>query len=40
VAEVEIDPLTCEIEVKRVTAVIDVGRVINPGWRRARWKAA
>lgn len=30
VAEVEIDPLTCEIEVKRVTAVIDVGRVINP----------
>ena len=30
VAEVEIDPLTCELEVKRVTAVIDIGRVINP----------
>lgn len=30
VAEIEIDPLTCEIEVKRVTAVLDIGRVINP----------
>ena len=30
VAEVEIDPLTCEISVPRVTAVIDIGRVINP----------
>ena len=30
VAEIEIDPLTCELEVKRVTAVIDIGRVINP----------
>ena len=30
VAEIEIDPLTCEIAVKRVTDVIDVGRVINP----------
>ena len=30
VAEIEIDPLTCELEVKRVTAIVDVGRVINP----------
>ncbi|MGD9782919.1 MAG: xanthine dehydrogenase family protein molybdopterin-binding subunit [Kiritimatiellia bacterium] len=30
VAEIEIDPLTCELEVKRVTAAVDVGRVINP----------
>ena len=30
VAEIEIDPLTCELQVKRVTAIIDVGRVINP----------
>lgn len=30
VAEIEVDPLTFEIEVKRVTAVVDVGRVINP----------
>ena len=30
VAEIEIDPLTCELEVKRVTATVDVGRVINP----------
>ena len=30
VAEVEIDPLTCELAVTRVTAVIDIGRVINP----------
>jgi len=30
VAEVEIDPLTCEIAVTRVTATVDVGRVINP----------
>ena len=30
IAEIEIDPLTCELEVKRVTAVIDIGRVINP----------
>lgn len=30
VAEVEIDPLTCELTVKRVTAAVDVGRVINP----------
>lgn len=30
VAEVEIDPLTCELRVTRVTDVIDIGRVINP----------
>lgn len=30
VAEIEVDPLTFEIEVKRVTAVVDVGRIINP----------
>lgn len=30
VAEVEIDPLTCELRVPRVTAVIDIGRVVNP----------
>ena len=30
VAEVEIDPLTLELAVKRVTAVVDVGRIINP----------
>ncbi len=30
VAEIEIDPLTCELEVKRVTAIVDIGRVINP----------
>jgi CO/xanthine dehydrogenase Mo-binding subunit len=30
IAEIEIDPLTCEIDVKRVTAVLDIGRVINP----------
>jgi CO/xanthine dehydrogenase Mo-binding subunit len=30
VAEIEVDPLTYEIEVKRVTAVVDVGRIINP----------
>ncbi len=30
VAEIEIDPLTCELAVRRVTAVIDIGRVINP----------
>ncbi|NLB66436.1 MAG: xanthine dehydrogenase family protein [Lentisphaerae bacterium] len=30
IAEVEIDPITCELEVTRVTAVIDVGRIINP----------
>ncbi len=30
VAEVEIDTLTYEIKVKRVTAVYDIGRVINP----------
>ena len=30
VAEIEIDPLTCEIAVLRVTASVDVGRVINP----------
>ncbi|HAL91909.1 MAG TPA: aldehyde oxidase [Verrucomicrobia bacterium] len=30
VAEIEIDPLTCELAVKRVTAIVDVGRVINP----------
>ena len=28
--EVEIDPLTYELKVTRVTAVVDVGRVINP----------
>ena len=30
IAEVEIDPLTYELAVTRVTAVIDIGRVINP----------
>ena len=30
VAEIEIDPLTLELAVKRVTAVVDVGRIINP----------
>jgi CO/xanthine dehydrogenase Mo-binding subunit len=30
IAEVEIDPLTCELAVTRVTAIVDVGRVINP----------
>ena len=30
VAEVEIDPLTCELRVVLVTDVIDIGRVINP----------
>lgn len=30
VAEVEIDPLTYEIRVTKVTDVIDIGRVINP----------
>jgi CO/xanthine dehydrogenase Mo-binding subunit len=30
VAEIEIDPITYELRVTRVTAVIDVGRVINP----------
>lgn len=30
VAEVEIDPQTLEIKVKKVTACFDVGRVINP----------
>jgi len=30
VAEIEIDPLTCELTVKRVTATVDTGRVINP----------
>jgi len=30
VAEVEIDPLTCIPRVTKVTAVIDIGRVINP----------
>ncbi len=30
VAEIEIDPLTCEIAVKRVCAVLDIGRVVNP----------
>ncbi|MGD9611892.1 MAG: xanthine dehydrogenase family protein molybdopterin-binding subunit [Kiritimatiellia bacterium] len=30
VAEIEIDPLTCELAVKRVVAVLDIGRVINP----------
>lgn len=30
VAEIEIDPVTYEIAVKHVTAVVDVGRVINP----------
>ena len=30
VAEIEIDPLTCELAVTRVTAVVDVGRIINP----------
>ena len=30
IAEVEVDPLTLEIRVKRVTAFYDIGRVINP----------
>jgi len=30
IAEVEIDPLTLEIRVKRVTAFYDIGRLINP----------
>ena len=30
VAEIEIDPLTCELSVLRVFAAVDVGRVINP----------
>lgn len=30
VAEIEIDPLTCELKVTRVTAIVDVGRIINP----------
>lgn len=30
VAEIEIDPLTYEIAVTRVTAIVDVGRIINP----------
>jgi len=30
VAEIEVDPLTCELAIKRVTAVVDVGRIINP----------
>lgn len=30
VAEVDVDPLTYEVNVKRVTAVYDIGRVMNP----------
>jgi len=30
VAEVEVDPLTLQIKVRRVTATYDVGRIINP----------
>jgi CO/xanthine dehydrogenase Mo-binding subunit len=30
VAEVEVDPLTLEVRVKKVTAIHDIGRVINP----------
>ncbi len=30
IAEVEVDPLTCELTVTKVTAVVDVGRIINP----------
>ena len=30
IAEVEVDPLTLEIKVKKVTACFDIGRVINP----------
>jgi CO/xanthine dehydrogenase Mo-binding subunit len=30
IAEVEVDPLTLEIKLKKVTAVFDVGRIINP----------
>jgi CO/xanthine dehydrogenase Mo-binding subunit len=30
VAEITVDPLTCAIRVEKVTAVIDIGRVINP----------
>lgn len=30
VAEVEVDPLTLQIHLRRITAVYDVGRIINP----------
>jgi len=30
VAEVEVDPLTLQIKLKKITAVFDVGRLINP----------
>lgn len=30
VAEVDVDPLTCEIRVRKVTAYFDIGRVLNP----------
>ena len=30
IAEVEIDPLTFEIKLKKITAVFDAGRIINP----------
>ena len=30
IAEVEVDALTCEVAVKRVAAVFDIGTVINP----------
>jgi CO/xanthine dehydrogenase Mo-binding subunit len=30
IAELEVDTLTCEIRVKRITAVYDIGRVLNP----------
>ncbi len=30
IAEVEIDTLTCELKVRRVTGIFDIGRLINP----------
>ncbi len=30
VAEVEVDPLTLEVHVRRVTAIYDIGKVLNP----------
>lgn len=30
VVELEVDPVTCEIEILKMTSVLDIGRVINP----------
>ncbi|MBR6023217.1 MAG: molybdopterin-dependent oxidoreductase, partial [Kiritimatiellae bacterium] len=30
VVELEIDPATCELDVKKITSILDIGRVINP----------